>query len=278
MHRTIFVGPYFESSLEERRPAPSLMNYALGLAGNGEAHLSIGVGSCKFSIPSAAVISGAGGLLAAANADLHVHAEAFGADLLARTRAAGVSASYEIVHDVHVGVAARFVQMARVAILQSSDEILSLMQALVQAVLFESGRPVVVVPKDWSAPLNLENVLVAWDGSAKAARAIGDALPFLRRAGRVELVSISGDPDQTKMIAAADIAPHLSRHCRALSAVDLPAVDGDVGAVLRAHAKNTHASMIVMGAYGHSRIRQFFLGGVTSSMLTDPPVPVLMSY
>jgi nucleotide-binding universal stress UspA family protein len=281
MYRTIFVGPYFEPTLEERAPARSLMDYALGLAKEGEIHLSIGVGSCKFSVPSAAAIFGDHGLIAAVNEERRVNAETFGADLLARTRAAGVNASYEIVHDIYSGVAARFVRMARVAdlaVLQPSDETLSLMQALLEQVLFESGRPILVVPNGWSAPASLANVLVAWDGSAKAARAIGDALPFLERAGRVELVSISGDPDETKMLGAADIAPHLSRHCRALTAVDLPASDGDIGAVLRAHAQNTHASMIVMGAYGHSKIREFVLGGVTRSMLNDPPVPVLMSY
>jgi nucleotide-binding universal stress UspA family protein len=280
-YRSIFVGPLFESRIEERAPAESLMSYALELAAIGNAHLSIGVGSCKFSVPAAAVVREARDLISAANKERHEHAETFGANLLTRARAAGVIASVEIVHDVFSEVAMRLVRMARVAdiaILQPSDETLSLMQGVVEDVLFQSGRPVIIVPATWNKPASLETIIVSWDGSAKAARAIGDALPLLKQAGRVEIVSITGDPDSTKRIEGAEIATHLARYCRSVSVTTLTSQDGNVGATLSSHATNTRASMIVMGAYAHNRLRQFVLGGVTNTMITDPPVPVLMSY
>ncbi|MDB5597224.1 MAG: hypothetical protein JWM36_4185 [Hyphomicrobiales bacterium] len=280
-YRSIFVGPLFDTHIEERRPADALASYALELAALGNAHLSIGVGSCKFSVPAAGVVREASGLIATANRERHEHAETFGAELLTRARAAGVVASVEVVHDEYSEVATRFVRMARVAdvaILQPSDEALSLMQGVVEDVLFESGRPVIIVPASWDKPASLETIIVSWDGSAKAARAIGDALPLLQQAGRVEIVSISGDTDSTKRIEGAEIAPHIARYCRSVSVTTLPAQGGDVGETLSNHAANIHASMIVMGAYAHNRLRQFVLGGVTSTMIADPPVPVLMSY
>ena len=280
-YKSIFVGPMLESSIEERAPAESLVSYALELAAFGGAHLSIGVGSCKFSAPAAAVVREARDLILAANNERHEHAEALGANILTRARAAGVLASVEVVHDVFSEVATRFVQLARVsdiAVLQPSDETLSLMQGVVQDVLFESGRPVIIVPTTWNKPASLESVIVAWDGSAKAARAIGDALPLLQEAERIEIVSISGDPNPTKRCEGSEIAAHLARHCRSVSVTSLPSQNGDVGTILSNHATITRASLVVMGAYAHNQLRQFFLGGVTNTMIYNPPVPVLMSY
>ncbi|MDB5651085.1 MAG: hypothetical protein JWL62_2605 [Hyphomicrobiales bacterium] len=280
-YRSIFVGPLFDAHIEKCAPAETLTAYALELAALGNAHLEIGVGSCKFNVPAARILREASNLIAAANRERHDHAKAFGEGLLARARTAGVLASVEVVHDEYTDVSTQFVKLARVAdvaILQPSDEALSLMQDIVKNVLFGSGRPVIIVPVDWAKPASLETIIVSWDGSAKSARAIGDALPLLQQAGHVEIVSISGDSNSSKHIEGADIARHISRYCRSVSITMIPAQDDDVGTTLSDHARNIRASMIVMGAYAHNRLRQFVLGGVTSTMIANPPVPVLMSY
>jgi nucleotide-binding universal stress UspA family protein len=89
----------------------------------------------------------------------------------------------------------------------------------------------------------------------KAVRALSDALPFLRVAEQVELVSITGEKDLTTSVPGAEVAPHLARYSVNVNVVNLPALDGDVAETLRNHATLTHADMIVMGAYAHSRLR-----------------------
>ncbi|WP_308494372.1 universal stress protein [Microvirga aerophila] len=121
-------------------------------------------------------------------------------------------------------------------------------------------------------------MLVAWDGSAKAARALNDALPFLREASHVELVSVTGENDLGHTVPAAEIVRHLTRHGIEVNVLNLPALDGDVAEILRRHAKLTQADMIVMGAYVHSRLRQMVRGGTTQSLLRDCPVPLFPSY
>lgn len=280
-YKTVFVGPIFDAYVRERAPAESLMRYALDLAAAQGAHLAIGVGSVRLSAPSAAVIRDARGLIASANEERRRHAETFANDMLTRARAAGVTADMELIHDDYSAVSRRFLRLARVAdvaVMQPSDETLSLTQGLAEDILFGAGRPLIMVPPGHAAGAAFKKILVAWDGSAKAARAIGDALPLLARASEVEVVSISGDPDATKSIDGAEIAPHLARHCHSVRVTALPAGEGDIFAVLRDHANFVRADLLVMGAYAHTKFRQLILGGVTSQMIHSPPVPTLMSY
>lgn len=128
--------------------------------------------------------------------------------------------------------------------------------------LTDSGRPLIVVPEGRDSFAG-ERILVAWDGSAKAARGLNDALPFLREATHVELVSVTGEKDLELAVSGADLAPHLTRHGIKVGELTLPAQDGDVAETLRHHADLIRADMIVMGAYVHSRLRQMMLGGTT---------------
>jgi nucleotide-binding universal stress UspA family protein len=144
-------------------------------------------------------------------------------------------------------------------------------------VLFESGRPLVVVPPGRDA-FQCRRVSVAWDGGAKAARALNDAMPFLRAAEAVEIVCVSGEKDLSDAVPGSDVAPHLARHGIEVTVADLEAKNGDVAETLRDHATLYGADMMVTGAYGHSRLRQMILGGVTQSLLQRCPVPLFMSY
>jgi len=136
---------------------------------------------------------------------------------------------------------------------------------------------VIVVPHDVNT-FRAERVMIAWDGSARAARALNDALPFLQNAGTVEIVCVTGEKDLSKAVPGAEIAPHLVRHGIQAVVTDLAAQNGDAGESLRTHARLTRADMIVMGAFVHSRLRQMIFGGVTQSLLEAPPAPLFLSY
>lgn len=150
---------------------------------------------------------------------------------------------------------------------------------LIEMALFESGRPVMVVPYTQRDGLKLERIVCCWDGSRTAARAINDALPFLRRARAVELLTVLTEKSPGgREIPGVDIGAHLARHGIKVGVESIPAADIDVTNAVLSHVSDCSANMIVMGGYGHSRFREFVLGGVTRQMLSTMTVPVLMSH
>ena len=151
-------------------------------------------------------------------------------------------------------------------------------QSIIEAALFNSGRPVLVVPYIQRQPLNLDRILVGWDGSRNAARAVADALPFLSRAKAVDVVVVEGEPGKPDKLAGADIARHLARHDIKVEIKRLVASDLSVANTILSHAADAGADMIVMGGYGHSRLREFLLGGATRDILSTMTVPTLMSH
>jgi nucleotide-binding universal stress UspA family protein len=148
--------------------------------------------------------------------------------------------------------------------------------ALVERCLFASGRPVIVVP---AAPerLALEGtVAAAWDGSAEAARAINDALAFLKSASRVVL--LAGVTDEAGAPHTDDMVAHLKRHGVTAEAMQFKLSEGDVGRQLLAAANGLGATFMVMGAFHHSRWREFILGGVTLTVLEEATIPLFMAH
>ena len=151
-------------------------------------------------------------------------------------------------------------------------------ELIIEAALFDSGRPVLIVPYIQREGLRLDNVMVCWDGSRSAARAVGDAMPFLTRATRVEVVLVSSEPAKSNEIAGADIAHHLARHGIKVELKEIGIRDLDVPNAILSQAADEGTSLIVMGAYGHSRLREFVLGGATRGILSSMTVPTLMSH
>jgi nucleotide-binding universal stress UspA family protein len=148
---------------------------------------------------------------------------------------------------------------------------------LIESALFETGRPVLVVPYIQKGGVKLDQVMVCWDGSHSAARAAADALPFLKRAKIVQLVMVSqhGKSDETP---GADIAQHLARHDVRVEVKQIVAPETKTADVLLSHVADSSADFLVLGGYGHSRLREFVLGGVTRSILATMTAPTLMSH
>lgn len=154
-----------------------------------------------------------------------------------------------------------------------------LKEKVIEGALFHSGRPALFVPQGARAALKPERVLVAWDGGIEAARAVREALPLLAGAHEVRLVLVdpqTGEFDHGDE-PGADAAAYLARHGVKVAVDRLPTSGNTVADVLRRHAVDTGAELLVMGAYGHSRLRQRIFGGVTLSILEEPPLPVLMA-
>ena len=147
----------------------------------------------------------------------------------------------------------------------------------IEAALFNSGRPVLVVPYIQSTGLKLDRVMVCWDGSRNAARAVADAMPLVRRAGAIEVVTIESQ-ERRNELAGAKIAEHLARHGLKVELKPIVASDADVANTILSHAADSAADLIVMGGYGHSRLREFILGGATDGMLKSMTVPTLMAH
>jgi nucleotide-binding universal stress UspA family protein len=147
-----------------------------------------------------------------------------------------------------------------------------------EGVLFECGRPVIFVPYIQKAALALDRVMVCWDGGRTATRAVADAMPFLHKAKTAEIVIVGSNPPKSDEIPGADIGQHLARHGLKVDVKRITAPDIDVASSILSHAADTSTDLIVMGGYGHSRLREFVLGGVTRSLLASMTVPVLMSH
>ena len=120
--------------------------------------------------------------------------------------------------------------------------------------------------------------MICWDGGRAAARAVADALPLLKKAKQVEVVIISDKPGKNDEVPGADLGQHLARHGLKVDVKRITSPDIDVPSTILSHAADLSADMIVMGGYGHSRLREFVLGGATLGLLESMTVPVLMSH
>jgi nucleotide-binding universal stress UspA family protein len=152
---------------------------------------------------------------------------------------------------------------------------------LPENLLMSIGRPVLMVPCVGTFPLLGSDVMVAWDGSREATRAVHDALPFMLHAKKTTVVTVNGAKDGPAdgCPSGAEIAAVLARHGVRVDVVNAHAAAGAlVGDALLDHASNLDADLIVMGAYGHARWEELVMGGATREILRSMKVPVLLSH
>ena len=151
---------------------------------------------------------------------------------------------------------------------------------MIETALFQSGRPLIVVPYIQKDGLKLDRVVCCWDGSRAAARAFNDALPLLTRANTVDLLIVLNEKTNSdnREIRGVEMAKHLARHDVKVQLERIPAPDIDVTSAILSYVADNSGTLIVMGGYGHSRLREIILGGVTREMLKSMTVPVFMSH
>lgn len=148
----------------------------------------------------------------------------------------------------------------------------------IEAALFNSGRPTLIVPYIQKDGFSADRVVFCWDGSRQAARALADSLPLLRKGKTITVLTIATGKIDERDATGADIAKHLARHNLKVDLVRIPAADIDVASAILSYAADTSATFIVMGGYGHSKFREFVLGGATRGLLESMTAPTLMSH
>lgn len=151
----------------------------------------------------------------------------------------------------------------------------------IENLVLSSGRPVLVVPYAGEFPNIGSHVLIAWDGSREATRALHDAVPFFSRAKQVTILTINalnGEPPSSRL-PGSDIAAVVSRYCANVVTQEVEGVDDvPIGETILSRGADVGADLLVMGCYGHSRWREIVLGGTTRSILKSMTIPVLMSH
>jgi nucleotide-binding universal stress UspA family protein len=195
----------------------------------------------------------------------------------AATRTSGVETGWRSIFGPPSAAIVQGAIAADLAIVGPGDRSLlgNLSVASAGDVVLRSGRPVLVVPEGVST-FDAKSVVVAWKDTPEAQRAVADALPFLKGASSVVVLAID-ENDESKPGHAEAVA-FLLRHGIAAKSESIPSKGADIGEVLLSYAKQKSAGLIVAGAYGHSRVREWVLGGVTRALLNNETVPVLFSH
>jgi nucleotide-binding universal stress UspA family protein len=262
--------------------ANAAADYAVSLAAAFDAHLA----GIAFLYDPIVPVSGAGyipaDVIEAQERDNAAAAKAAIDRFVAAGKRAGVAAEPLTLSGSFAGVGDQFGRIARrfdLSIVGQAEPGTSAVEEIIaESALFESGRPVIVVPYIQKAPLKLDRVMLCWDGSRAAARAIADAMPLLEQAGRVEIVIVANERGKKDEIEGADMGAHLARHGLNVEVKRTVLGDIDVADVILSHAADAGSDFIVIGGYGHSRLREFVLGGVTRTIFRSMTAPVLMSH
>ena len=175
---------------------------------------------------------------------------------------------------------ARYCDLAVIGQLNPEEGGIAADAGLPDRLILSMGRPALVVPYVGEYPVIGERVMVAWDGSRRATRAVNDALPLLKLAKKVSVMAVNpgNGPEGHGDVPGMDLAQHLARHKINAEAEHVTTDDIDIADMLLSRAADEGIDLFVMGAYGHARWRELVLGGVTQHMLEHMTMPVLMSH
>jgi nucleotide-binding universal stress UspA family protein len=268
------------ASLEATRPESGAAAFAVDAAAAIDAHLDVLAPHVDLVVP--------GSREARTDADLdrenatRRQALASIADTIAaRAAELGVDASCETEWAHAFGLVPFVGEQARLrdVVVTGVDQSIFLSERRVaEHVLFESGRPLVIVPADYKATFASKQITVAWDFSRAAARALHDALPFLSVADEVVLTAVGGEKRFQTDADPATIEAAMARKGLNARFEQIELGGRTIGQALQDQALANGAEMLVMGGFGQSRLKEFILGGATSEVLDDPRLPVLMSH
>lgn len=145
-------------------------------------------------------------------------------------------------------------------------------------ILFQGGGPVLFLPYTFRGAFKANRIGICWDGSRVAARALRDAAPFLARAEDIAIITINEADAVSDDVSASNLAKHLGRRGLSTRTISLTAARGEIQPTILSLAADENLDLLVMGGYGHSRLQERFLGGVTRAMLEAMTVPTLMSH
>jgi nucleotide-binding universal stress UspA family protein len=257
-------------------------DYAISVAEAFDAHIAGIAFAYEPVIPPTVMGSLSSDFIDAQRAESEKAAQAVIARFEAAAKRSSLSAETRMLSGTLAAATEMFGRVARrfdlAVVCQPEPNVAAPEELLMEGALFDSGRPVLVVPYIQKAGLKLDRVICCWDGSRTAARAIADAMPLLKKATAVDLLIVATARVRTDEITGADMGKHLARHGLAVDVKRLASPDVDVADAILSYAADSAADFIVMGGYGHSRLREFILGGTTRGILKTMTVPTLMSH
>lgn len=216
--------------------------------------------------------------LRAQNRDRAAAALDLAAAIFGGTQARFTGATEECLEIQAGDVLVEYARLRDVAILPNERGKTPMDRGLIEEVLFGAARPIVLVPDHGKTLFKPSRAMIAWDYSRPAARAVADALPLLHTAGHAHVVTVTDDKELNPRLGATELARHLAKHKIEVTIHQVTRGRAGIGEALLGQAQALDANLLVMGGYGHSRARQFILGGATESVLTEAPLPILMSH
>jgi nucleotide-binding universal stress UspA family protein len=268
------------------RPARPVVDASVSLAAAFQAHLdALAVG--YISTSTAFVVDGGAAAAVAGVFEMEREraAERAAAALAifeSGARNAGISYQCRSIEDMPADAAASTGAAARLydlsIVLQPEAERETFDNTLPKEILFQAGGPVLFIPHIFRGAFKARRIGICWDGSRLAARALRDARPFLSQADALVAISINAADSVPVYASAEKLAQHLVRAGLPVKLVDLAATRSEIQPTILSLAADENLDMLVMGAYGHSRLQEGILGGVTREMLQAMTVPTLMSH
>lgn len=273
-----FKNLFFGAAFDDGPNDFSAAEFATKLvAANG--HLTAALAAVALELPGVQLLPMANAVLNLVNEERYGHASAQAATIERLARLEGFVAETLVVQKTRHTLVERFLPLSRLAELcvapRPTNES-GAARALAEGILFGSGRPVMLIPPKFTGEAAFRRVMIAWDGGARAARAVGDAALFISNAESVQVVCVAEAAKGA--IAGADLAARLSNDCKNVELVDLPPFEGDVARAIERQVKAMQPDLLVTGAYGHARVVELILGGVTKSLIQHSETPLLMSY
>ena len=263
------------------RPAGALIDCAASVAALFEAHLDGIV--CVYQAMNPMVASEATAVVMAAEYETSVDQAAAVLDQFEiAARRFGIPHDARSTFNVSYAATRAVTEMSRLHdlnIVAQPDRLNpSATDFLSEAVLFGSGRPVLMVPYITHAPIKADRVLICWDGGVPAARAVHDAMPFLHKAAAIDVVAVNERENDDSEVSSTALIAHLTRRDLTATPYRLTADAPNIHNAILSLAADNNTDLIVMGGYGHSRLREFILGGTTRGMFESLTVPALISH
>lgn len=268
--------------LQDETDAPRVLDCVVPLSERLSAHV-IGVHSEGLPFPYATPMGFPDADFMVTSAEVNKErSDALKSVFEARMQRSGLSAEWRALQSFSGDSAASSLESARAVdliVVQQNDPNASSASRNVDPLLLETGRPVLFVPYALPVNTSFEKILIGWNGTREATRAVFDALPFIREAKTVEVFTV--DPERygghEAMTAGGQIAAALSRHGANVTVNSQPKTELSHGEAVANRAGEFGADLLVTGAYSQSKLKEFFFGGVTRSILTDMPTATFMS-
>jgi nucleotide-binding universal stress UspA family protein len=266
------------------RPIRALIDGSISLAAKLNAHID--AAAVGYVANTAAYVMEGGAAVAAVfemeRERAMERAEAALATFRSGAANAGISYTCHPLGAIPVDAAASLGQMARLhdlsIVLQPDPSLGSFDNDVPGEILFQAGGPVLFLPHTFRGTFRAKRIGICWDGSRLAGRAMRDAAPLLARAEEIVIIAINEADTAPEEASASNLAKHLGRRGLATRSVHLSAARADIQPTILSLAADENLDLLVMGGYGHSRLHERFLGGVTRAMLEAMTLPTLMSH